>query len=87
MSAHTNPRADLPEPPRADMDERPLVQYRTHPAARYFRRGPWENAAVGLIGIGILMLMQPFALSLFTWSFVTILAGTAMFVIVSHFPE
>ena len=39
------------------------------------------------IGLGIVMLMQPFALFLFTWSFVTILAGTAMFVIVSHFPE
>jgi len=55
--------------------------------SRYFRRGPWENAAVVLIALGIVMLMQPFALSLFTWSFVTILAGTAMFVIVSHFPE
>jgi hypothetical protein len=54
---------------------------------RYFRRGPWENAAVVVIALGIVMLMQPFALSLFTWSFVTILAGTAMFVIVSHFPE
>ena len=55
--------------------------------SRYFRRGPWENAAVVLIALGIVMLMQPFALALFTWSFVTILAGTAMIVIVSHFPE
>jgi hypothetical protein len=55
--------------------------------ARIFRRGPWENAAVALIAIGVLMLMQPFALVLFTWSFVTILTGTVMFVIVSHFPE
>ena len=76
-----------PGPAGAAMHERPLVQYRVHPAARYFRRGPWENLAVGLIGLGILMLMQPFALSLFTWSFVTILAGTGLFVIVSHFPE
>ncbi len=56
-------------------------------SARWFRRGPWENAAVVLIGVGVFMLMQPFALALFTWSFVTILAGTVMFVIVSHFPE
>ena len=54
---------------------------------RIFRRGPWEAAAVVLIALGILMLMQPFAMALFTWSFLTILAGTAMFVIVSHFPE
>ena len=52
-----------------------------------FRRGPWENAATALIGVGVLMLMQPFALALFTYSFVTILAGALLFVIVSHFPE
>ncbi len=63
-------------------------QTRKPKAARsVFRRGPWENAATALIGIGVVMLMQPFLLSLFTYSFVTILAGTLMFVIVSHFPD
>jgi hypothetical protein len=52
-----------------------------------FRRGPWENAATALIGIGVFMLMQPFMLELFTYSFITILAGTLMFVVVSHFPD
>lgn len=52
-----------------------------------FRRGPWENAATALIGIGVFMLMQPFFLSLFTYSFITILAGTLMFVVVSHFRD
>ena len=52
-----------------------------------FRRGPWENAATALIGIGVVALMQPFSLALYTYSFVTILVGTVMFVIVSHFPE
>jgi hypothetical protein len=80
-------RTDLPPPPHAGPEQRPLVQYRVHPAARYFRRGPWENAAVVLIALGIFMLMQPFALALFTWSFLTILAGTVLFVIVSHFRE
>ncbi|MDJ0894324.1 MAG: hypothetical protein QNJ92_04220 [Alphaproteobacteria bacterium] len=51
------------------------------------RRGPWENLATAIIAIGVLMLMQPFALSLFTYSFITILTGTVMFVIVSHFRE
>jgi uncharacterized membrane protein YjjP (DUF1212 family) len=55
--------------------------------ARIFRRGPWENAATVLIALGVLMLMQPFALELFTWSFLTVLTGTVLFVIVSHFPE
>ena len=33
------------------------------------------------------MLFQPFALSLYTWSFVTMLVGTVMFIVVSKFPE
>jgi hypothetical protein len=59
----------------------------TRRAWRFFRRGPWEAGAVALIGIGVFMLMQPFSLWLYTYSFVTILAGTLAFVVVSHFPE
>ena len=55
--------------------------------ARVFRRGPWENAATAAIGLGILMLTQPFSLDLYSYSFVTILGGAAAFLIVSHFPE
>jgi hypothetical protein len=51
------------------------------------RRGPWEMLATVLIALGVVMLMQPFALQLFTWSFVTTLVGTVMFIVVSHFPE
>jgi hypothetical protein len=54
---------------------------------RWFRRGPWENAATAVIGLGIFMLMQPFSLDLFSHSFLTILAGTLGFVVVSHFPR
>jgi hypothetical protein len=53
----------------------------------WLRRGLLENVATAVIGIGFLMLFQPFALTLYTWSFVTMLAGTAMFIIVSKFPE
>ena len=56
-------------------------------AGRIFRRGPWENLATVLIGAGVVMLMQPFSLWLFGWSFATVLTGTLMFMIVSHFPE
>jgi hypothetical protein len=42
---------------------------------------------MALIGLGVVMLMQPFSLALFGYSFVTILAGTLAFVIVSHFPD
>jgi hypothetical protein len=54
---------------------------------RRFRRGPWEGAAMTLIAAGIVMLVQPWSMDLFGYSFVTILAGTLGFVIVSHFPE
>ena len=54
---------------------------------RYFRRGPWENGATALIGLGVFMLMQPFSLWLFGQSFTVILVGTVGFVVVSHFPE
>ena len=53
----------------------------------YLRRGLMENIATVIIAIGFLMLFQPFALALYTWSFVTMLAGTAMFIVVSKFPE
>ncbi len=55
--------------------------------SRWFRRGPWENAAMLTIGAGILMLTQPFSLDVYSYAFVTILAGTVGFVIVSHFPQ
>ena len=51
------------------------------------RRGPMENTATAIIGLGFLMMFQPFALSLYTWSFLTLLFGTLMFIIVSKFPE
>ena len=51
------------------------------------RRAPWEALATTLIALGVVMLMQPFFLWAFTWSFVVTLSGTVMFIIVSHFPE
>ena len=52
-----------------------------------FRRGPWEMVATVLIALGVFMLMQPFVLWAFTYSFIITLIGTVMFIIVSHFPE
>jgi hypothetical protein len=52
-----------------------------------FRRGPWETACTLAIGVGIVMLTQPFSLALYGWSFLVILAGTLGFVVTSHFPD
>jgi hypothetical protein len=46
-----------------------------------------ENAAVALIILGVVMLVQPFSIGLYGWSFSVVLAGTLMFTIVSKFPE
>ena len=54
---------------------------------RIFRRAPWESASTVVIVTGILMLVQPFALGLYTYSFLVILAGSVAFVVTSHFPE
>ena len=54
---------------------------------RWLRRGPWETGAMTVIAAGIVMLVQPWSIDLYGYSFVTILAGTLGFVIVSHFPE
>ncbi len=52
-----------------------------------FRRGPWEMLATIIIAIGVVMLMQPLVMWAFTYSFITTLVGTVMFIVVSHFPE
>jgi len=51
------------------------------------KRGPWEMLATILIGLGVFMLMQPFALWVYTYSFIVTLVGTVMFIVVSHFKE
>lgn len=51
------------------------------------RRGPWEMVASLCIAIGVVMLMQPFMLVAYSYSFIVTLIGTVMFIIVSHFPE
>ena len=64
-----------------------MSKTRASAPSRLFRRAPWENTATGLIALGIVMLMQPFSMWAFGWSFAVILTGTVAFVIVSHFPE
>jgi predicted membrane protein len=61
------------------------VQRKSWP--RYLRRGPMEMLACIIIAIGIAMMLQPLALILFTWSFVTTLFGTLMFTVVTKFPK
>ncbi|CAG9219394.1 conserved hypothetical protein [Paraburkholderia sabiae] len=57
------------------------------PRRRLLRRRYCEGASTVLIGVGIAMLVQPFTVDLYTWSFPVILVGALAFVVTSHFPE
>ena len=61
-------------------EERSLVR-------KIFRRVYWENLSTVLILLGVFMLLQPFAMWMYTYSFIVILVGTIGFVITSHFPD
>ena len=60
---------------------------RTGKWPRLLPRGVMETLATTLIGVGFLMLFQPFVIELYTYSFITMLVGTLMFIVVSKFPE
>ncbi len=49
--------------------------------------GRGRTLATGVISVGVVMLCQPFWLVLYTYSFVTILTGVVMFVVVTKFPD
>ena len=71
---------------RIEEESAPIV-VDSHPRwPRWLRRGPLEMAACLVIALGIFMMLQPFALVLYTWSFATTLAGVVLFTIVSKFP-
>jgi hypothetical protein len=55
--------------------------------SRMLRRGPLEAIATAIIAAGVVMLMQPFFLTLYSWSFAVTLFGTVMFTIVSKVRE
>ena len=55
--------------------------------AKILRRGPLEAVATTIIAVGVVMLMQPFFLALYSWSFATTVFGTVMFMMVSRVRE
>jgi VIT1/CCC1 family predicted Fe2+/Mn2+ transporter len=69
------------------MSQEPMTKIQQRRWPRWARRGLMENVAIALILIGVFMLVQPFSITLYGWSFVTVLAGVVMFTVVSKFPE
>ena len=47
----------------------------------------WERASASLLGAGLVMLMQPWSLTLFSYSFPVVLAGVALFSIAVKLPQ
>jgi hypothetical protein len=57
------------------------------PRRRLSPRGLAETAATVVIALGVVMLMQPLSLALYSWSFTVTLVGTVMFLVGSKLPE
>jgi hypothetical protein len=58
-----------------------------HESQRRNLREKLEPVAMGIMGLGGVMMFQPFTKVLFAYSFTVILLGTLMFIVVSHLPE
>jgi peptidoglycan biosynthesis protein MviN/MurJ (putative lipid II flippase) len=56
-------------------------------APGWLRRDVWEPVTLALIALGLVMLMQPFAKDLFTYSFIVLLAGVAGYTVAGKLPE
>jgi hypothetical protein len=54
---------------------------------RYLRRTPCERATAALIGLGLVMLMQPWSIDVFSYGFTVLLAGVVGFSIAGKLPE
>jgi len=52
-----------------------------------FRRAPWERATTVLIGLGLAMLMQPWSIEAFGFSFPVLLAGVVGYSIAGKLPH
>jgi len=56
-------------------------------APRWLRRGPWENTTTALIGLGLVMLMQPWSLEVYGYAFDVLLAGVLGYSVAGKLPQ
>ena len=70
------------------MSEQAATPIETRPPRRRLSpRAVGENAASVLIALGVFMLMQPFSLTLYSYSFIVTLIGAVLFMVGSKLPE
>jgi hypothetical protein len=60
---------------------------KTNKPLRWLARGPWEAGSTALIALGLFMLMQPWSLQVFSYSFSVLLLGVVGFSIAGKLPE
>lgn len=54
---------------------------------RFFRRAPWEQTTSGLIALGLVMLMQPWSIDVYSYAFTVLLAGVVGYSIAGKLPS
>jgi len=54
---------------------------------KYFRRTPWEHSTTALIGLGLVMLMQPWSIEVYSYGFAVLLAGVIGYTIAGKLPH
>ena len=54
---------------------------------RWLRRAPWEHGTSGLIGLGLVMLMQPWSIEVFSYGFTVLLAGVIGYSVAGKLPQ
>ncbi len=54
---------------------------------RWLARSPWETVTTSLIALGLFMLMQPWSLNVFSYSFSVLLLGVVGFSIAGKLPQ
>ena len=54
---------------------------------RFFSRTPWERTTIGLIALGLVMLMQPWSIDVFSYAFNVLLAGVVGYSIAGKLPQ
>ena len=54
---------------------------------RWYRGPIWERLSALVLGAGLTMLMQPWSLTLFSYSFTVVLLGVILFSIAVKLPQ
>ncbi|HXE48103.1 MAG TPA: hypothetical protein VN663_07000 [Ramlibacter sp.] len=55
--------------------------------ARWLHRTPWERGTAALIGLGLVMLMQPWSIEIYSYAFTVLLAGVIGYSIAGKLPD